>query len=108
MNRKFRKAEWSPRGDSPLWLKYFLPKIDVTTSTTVEEMNADKNISGVEYPDDPFDPNELVSNDAVGGEPVNPTGHYAGPEGSEPLEATPEYAEHAPNSEDGPTDLDGQ
>ena len=74
----------------------------------MEDVNLDKNILGFEYPDEPFDKNELVTNDAVGGEPVNPTGHYAGPEGSEPLEATPEYEEHAPNSEDGPTDLDGQ
>ena len=80
----------------------------LTTSTTVEKVNSDKNIPEFEYPDEPFDENELVTNDAVGGEPVNPTGHYAGPEGSEPLEATPEYEEHAPNSEDGPTDLDGQ
>ena len=74
----------------------------------MEKVNSNKNISGFEYPDEPFDENELVTNDAVGGEPVKPTGHYAGPEGSEPLEATPEYQEHAPNSEDGPTDLDGQ
>lgn len=33
-----------------------------------------------------------VTNDAVAGEPVVPTGHYAGPEGSEPLEAEPETA----------------
>ena len=38
-------------------------------------MNSDKNISGFEYPDEPFDENELVTNDAVGGEPVKPTGH---------------------------------
>jgi len=62
--------------------------------------------SGFEYPDDPFDPNELVTNDAVGGEPVDPTGHYAGPEGSEPLEAAPESEEHEANSDDGPQDLD--
>ncbi|HEV7956990.1 MAG: hypothetical protein JWL94_76 [Microbacteriaceae bacterium] len=32
---------------------------------------------------------QTITNDAVGGEPVNPTGHYAGPTGSEPLEAEP-------------------
>lgn len=68
-------------------------------------MDSHTGASGFEYPDDPFDPDELVTNDAVGGEPVVPTGHYAGPEGSEPLEASPLYDEHAPNSEDGPTDL---
>lgn len=71
-------------------------------------MNSDHNGSGFEYPDEPFDPDELVTNDAVGGVPVTPTGHYAGPEGSEPLEATPEYDEHASNSDDGPTDLRGE
>ena len=58
------------------------------------------------YPDDPFDPNLLVTNDAVAGEPVDPTGRYGGPAGSEPLEASPEYDEHQPNEDDGPTDLD--
>jgi hypothetical protein len=67
---------------------------------------SDSHTSGFDYPDDPFDPNELVTNDAVAGEPVEPTGHYAGPEGSEPLEAAPEYDEHKPNSDDGPADLD--
>lgn len=71
-------------------------------------MNSDASVSGFEYPDDPFDPDELVTNDAFGGEPVKPTGHYAGPEGSEPLKASPEYEEHAPNAEDGPNDLDGE
>ena len=36
-------------------------------------MNPDSNVSGFEYPDDPFDPDKLVTNDAVGGEPVKPT-----------------------------------
>ena len=58
-----------------------------------------------EYPNDPFDANLLVTNDAVGGEPVFPTGHYAGPAGSEPLEASPEYDEHQPYEDDGPSDL---
>ena len=62
--------------------------------------------SGFEYPDDPFDPNILITNDAVAGVPVTPTGHYAGPAGSEPLEASPEYDEHEPNVDDGPSDLD--
>ena len=71
-------------------------------------MNSDKNVQGFEYPDNPFDSDELLTNDAVGGEPVTPTGHYGGPEGSEPLEAAPEYGEHDPNAEEGPTDLDGE
>lgn len=60
------------------------------------------------YPDDPIDPNLLVTNDAVAGEPVDPTGHYAGPTGSEPLEASPVYDEHQPNNsdDDGSADLD--
>jgi len=71
-------------------------------------MNSDASVSGFDYPGEPFDPDELVTNDAVGGEPVKPTGHYAGPEGSEPLEASPEYEEHAPNAEDDPNVLDGE
>jgi hypothetical protein len=71
-------------------------------------VNIDANVSGFEYPDDPSDPDELVTNDAVDGEPVKPTSHDAGPEGSEPLEATPEYDDHAPNSEDGANDLDNK
>ncbi|MDM4762657.1 hypothetical protein QT381_06520 [Galbitalea sp. SE-J8] len=43
---------------------------------------------------DPATPNQTVTNDAVAGEPVIPTGHYAGPERSEPLEATPVYDEN--------------
>jgi hypothetical protein len=62
--------------------------------------------NGFSYPDDDIDPNELVTNDAVAGEPVNPTGHYAGPEGSEPLEATPDLNEHDPNEE--PVQLDDE
>jgi hypothetical protein len=60
------------------------------------------------YPDDSVDPNELVTNDAVAGEPVDPTGHYAGATGSESLEASPEYDEHDANIDDGPTDLDDE
>lgn len=64
---------------------------------------SDPGAGTFEYPDDSLDPNELVTNDAVAGEPVEPTGHYAGPTGSEPLEATPEYDEHADNENDAPT-----
>ena len=74
------------------------------TSTKVAKMDSDRGAPGFEDPDDPFDPEELVTNDAVGGETVVPTGHYAGPEGSEPLEASPIYDEHEPNSDDGPTE----
>lgn len=93
---------------SQFWLRYFVLNPYLATSTKVAKMNSDARVSGFEYPDEPFDPDELVTNDAVGGEPVKPTGHYAGPQGSEPLEASPEYDEHAPNSEDGPNDLDGE
>lgn len=65
-----------------------------------------KAVSQSLAPDDPFDPNLLVTNDAVAGEPVDPTGRYGGPTGSESLEASPEYDEHKPNEDDGPTDLD--
>jgi hypothetical protein len=61
---------------------------------------------GFSYPDDSIDPNELITNDAVAGEPVDPTGHYAGPAGSEPLEASPDYTEHDPNEE--PVQLDDE
>jgi hypothetical protein len=64
--------------------------------------------SSFAYPDEPLDPDLLVTNDAVAGEPVDPTGHYAGPTGSEPLEASPEYDEHQPNEDDGPTDLNDE
>ena len=62
------------------------------------------NGENFEYPDDDLDPDELVTNDAAGGETVIPTGHYGGPEGSEPLEEEP-Y--EAPNDLAGdPIDLD--
>jgi hypothetical protein len=38
---------------------------------------------------DPAIDKQTVTNDAVAGETVIETGHYAGPEGSEPLEAEP-------------------
>lgn len=41
--------------------------------------------------DDPAFDKETVVNDAVAGETVIDNGHYAGPEGSEPLEAEPRY-----------------
>ena len=56
---------------------------------SVEKMNSDASVSGFEYSDDAFDPVELVTNDAVGSEPVKPTGNYAGPEGSEPSRRLP-------------------
>jgi hypothetical protein len=53
---------------------------------------------------DPDIANQIVTNDAVSGETVIDNGHYAGPEGSEPLEGSPEYA---PNDLEGePIDLD--
>jgi hypothetical protein len=65
---------------------------------------SDSHSGAFEYPDDPFEPNELVTNDAVAGEPVDPTGHYDGATGSEPLEASPEYDEHGDNSDDSPSE----
>ena len=62
--------------------------------------------AGFEYPDDPFDAEELVTNDAVGGEPVVPNGHYAGPEGSEPREVSPVLYEHAADEHDSPEAID--
>ncbi|MCU1424282.1 MAG: hypothetical protein JWM51_573 [Microbacteriaceae bacterium] len=38
---------------------------------------------------DPAIDKQTVTNDAVAGETVIDNGHYAGPEGSEPLEAEP-------------------
>ena len=73
---------------------------------TVNNAGYGEGDSGFGYPDDPIDPNLLVTNDSVGGEPVIATGHYGGPGGSEPLEASPEYDEHQPNENDAPTDLD--
>lgn len=43
---------------------------------------------------DPAMDKQTITNDAVAGETVIDNGHYAGPEGSEPLEGTPEYAEN--------------
>lgn len=37
---------------------------------------------------------QTITNDAVAGETVIDNGHYAGPDGSEPLEGSPEYAEN--------------
>lgn len=62
--------------------------------------------AGFEYPDDPFNAEELATNDAVGGEPVAPNGHCAGAEGSEPLEASPVLYEHAANEDDSPEAID--
>jgi hypothetical protein len=53
---------------------------------------------------DPDIANERVTNDAVAGETVIDNGHYAGPDGSEPLEARP-YGEEN-DLEDEPIDLD--
>jgi hypothetical protein len=57
-----------------------------------------------DYPDGDLDPNELVTNDAAGGETVINTGHYGGPEGSEGLEEEPYAATN--DLENEPIDLD--
>lgn len=56
------------------------------------------------FSDPALDGQEILTNDAVAGETVIDNGHYAGPEGSEPLEGTPEYAENDLAGED--IDLD--
>jgi hypothetical protein len=43
---------------------------------------------------DPALAKQTVTNDAVAGETVVDNGHYAGPAGSEPLEAEPELPEN--------------
>ncbi|MFP7761369.1 hypothetical protein [Marisediminicola sp. LYQ134] len=65
----------------------------------------------VNIPDDADNPlvqpgidKQTVTNDAVAGETVIDTGHYAGPTGSEPLEGTPTLGENDLAGED--IDLD--
>jgi hypothetical protein len=69
---------------------------------------SDATSGRIEENDDVFtDPaigNQTATNDAVAGEPVIVTGHYAGPEGSEPLEAEPQLIENELSGE--PIDLD--
>lgn len=55
---------------------------------------------------DPAISQETVTNDAVAGETVIDNGHYAGPTGSESLEADPVYAENDLAGED--IDLDDE
>jgi hypothetical protein len=43
---------------------------------------------------------QTVTNDAVTGETVDDNGHYAGPTGSEPLEAEPDLPENELAGED--------
>jgi hypothetical protein len=54
-------------------------------------MTAEREPNDV-YPDPELDPDTLVTNDAVAGETVLP-GDPQGPEGGEPREASPVYAE---------------
>jgi hypothetical protein len=49
---------------------------------------------------DPAASKQTVTNDAVSGETVIDNGHYAGPTGSESLEAEPELAENELAGED--------
>jgi len=49
---------------------------------------------------DPAAANQTVTNDAVAGETVIDNGNYAGPTGSEPLEAEPALAENDLAGED--------
>jgi len=57
------------------------------------------NYDPTEQLDDPAIGRQTAVNDAVAGEPVIDTNHYAGPTGSEPLEAEPEQ---------GPNDLEDE
>lgn len=69
-------------------------------------MKSDSNSSGFQYSDDAFDADDLVTNDAVAGEPVVPFAEDGAPEGSELHEVSPVYDEHELNSEDGPQNLE--
>ena len=62
-------------------------------------MSDTTNADNSEILNDPTLDKQTVTNYAVAGETVIDNGHYAGPEGSEPLEATPELA---------PNDLEGE
>ena len=65
---------------------------DATTNDSAD--NDSTNTDPFDELDDPALDKQTVTNDAVAGETVIDTGHYAGAEGSEPLEASPELAEN--------------
>lgn len=70
------------------------------TNARVEENNDPLTEPGLDK--------QTITNDAVAGETVIDNGHYAGPEGSEPLEAEPLSDEHeslAHGGSDEPSDL---
>ena len=54
------------------------------------------------YPDDPFDPNLLVTNDAVAGEPIDQTGHYGGRQDPNPSRRHPSTTNINPPRMTGP------
>lgn len=73
------------------------PNTELPTDGTLSDSAADETISDASPPNPFTDADisaETVTNDAVSGEPVVPTGQYAGPTGAEPLEAEPELADN--------------
>lgn len=66
-------------------------------SDPLSDSAADETLSDAATPDPFTDPGvdkQTVANDSVAGEPVMPTGQYAGPTGAEPLEAEPRLADN--------------
>jgi hypothetical protein len=70
--------------------------------TTVSDATGDRVEENNDVFTDPAIDKQTIVNDAVAGETVIDNGHYAGPAGSEPLEAEPELHEEgiAPDSID--------
>ena len=56
--------------------------------------DANTNTDPFDELDDPALDKQTVTNDAVAGETVIDTGHYAGPAGSEPLEVQPQLPDN--------------
>lgn len=75
---------------------------DATTNDYASDDST--NDDPYEVLDDPALEKQTLTNDAVGGETVIDTGHYAGPTGSEPREASPELPDNELSAED--MDLD--
>ena len=76
----------------------------MSDATTNDYASDATNDDPFEVLDDPTLDKQTLTNDAVAGETVIDTGHYAGAEGSEPLEASPELADNDLSNEE--IDLD--
>lgn len=76
----------------------------MSDATTNDYASDATNDDPFEVLDDPALDKQTLTNDAVAGETVIDTGHYAGAEGSEPLEASPELADNELSGEE--IDLD--